>query len=178
MAASKAAIRYATALLDLAKEMKLEDKINDDVLMLDNICENNREFKAFIDSPIIQTRKKVKAYDALFEGKTDPMTLKFLKLVTKNGRENLLPEITESFIDQYRKYKGILDVHVKSAVPLEQKVKDSIIAKINTHFSGEIVLHESVDDSLVGGFVVRIEDKQIDASIKNQLANLKNILLN
>ena len=178
MAASKAATRYARALLDLAIEMKNLDAVYNDVVMIDGLCDSNRDLVAFLHSPIIQRRRKYETFDALFEGKIDKLTLGFLKLITKNGREKILPEITESFIAQYKKHKGIVDVYVTSAIALEAKVKDSIIAKVKENFKGDIVLHESVDQSLVGGFVVNVEDKQIDASIKRQLADLRNILLN
>ncbi|MBD3636517.1 MAG: ATP synthase F1 subunit delta [Crocinitomicaceae bacterium] len=178
MAASKAAIRYATALLDLSEEMGNLEKVKDDMVLLDDLCVSNRDLLAFLHSPIIQTRRKLKVYDALFQGKIEEVTLKFLKLITKNKRENILPEITESFIQQYKKHKGILEVHVKSAIALENNVRDAIRAQVKKHFEGEIEMHETIDQSLIGGFVVTVEDNQIDASIKSQLANLKNILLN
>lgn len=178
MAASKAAVRYATALLDLAIETNSLEKVNNDIVMIDGLCYSNRDLLAFLHSPIIQKRRKLQVYDAMFEGKIEAITLNFLKLLTKNKRENILPEVTESFIAQYKKHKGILDVHVKSAVKLEDKVKKAIIAQVQKNFEGDVLLHEEVDQTLIGGFVVRIEDKQIDASIKSQLANLKNVLLN
>lgn len=178
MAASKAAARYATALLDLSIEQNVLDNVHGDIQMIDELCNSNRDLLAFFHSPIIQTRRKLEVYDAMFKGKVSEMTLGFLKLITKNKRENIVPEITESFIQQYRKHKGILDVYVRSAVKLEDNVKKQITDKIKKSFDGDVVLHESIDESLVGGFVVRIDDKQIDASIKSQLTNLKNILLN
>lgn len=178
MAASKAAVRYATALLDLSIEMKSLEKVNKDVLMIDGLLYDCRELVAFVASPIIQKRRKLEVFDALFDGKIEPLTLKFLRLLTKNKRENILEEITESFIKQYRKHKGIVDVDVKSAIKLEDNVRESIIARVKKDFEGDVQLHESVDEELIGGFVVRIEDQQIDASIKTQLADLRNILLN
>jgi F-type H+-transporting ATPase subunit delta len=178
MAASKAAIRYAKALLDLTIEMKSLQKVYADVVMIDEICQDNRDFLAMLQSPIIQKRKKIEIYKALFDGKVQEITLNFLNLITSNSRENIIPQITESFIKQYKTNKGILEVSVKSAIALEENVKKGIIEKVQQHFKGEIELHEQVDQSLIGGFVVTIEDKQIDASIVNQLTNLKNILLN
>ena len=178
MAASKAANRYATALMDLSIERDLLEKVNADVLMLNDLFDTNRDFLAFLHSPIIQRRKKYQLFDSLFEGKTQGLTLDFLKLITKNFRENILPEMVESFIEQYKDHKGILDVHVKSAIPLDDKVKELIIARVKKNFEGDIKLYETVDDTIIGGFVVSVKGMQIDASVKNQLANLKNIFLN
>ena len=178
MVISKAAIRYAKALLDLAIEMKSLEPVYEDIVMIDGICQSNADFIAMLRSPIVAKRKKVEIYEAVFQGKVNEMTIGFLKLITTNSRENILPEITGSFIAQYKKNKGILDVHVTSAIALEDNVKKGIFEKIHQHFEGDIEMHEKIDQSLIGGFVINIEDKQIDASIKNQLTNLKNILLN
>ena len=178
MAASKAALRYAKAILDLSIEMKSLDTIQADMHMLNDLCYSNRDFVAFLHSPIIQKRKKYVALDALFQGKVDKLTLDFLKLLTKNSRDNILPQVIEGFIMLYRKHMGILDVYVKSVIKLDAGVKKTILEKVGEHFDGNIELHESIDEKLIGGFVVTVNDHQIDASIKSQLANLKNILLN
>lgn len=177
-AISKVAKRYAKSLLDLGVEQKVEDKIKDDMLMIHQLCDENRDFSAFLGSPIIQTRKKLKALEAIFDGKVEKMSLAFMKLLAKNNRENILEEISLGYIDLYKKHKGILEVFVKSAQPLEKSTKELIVSKVKKHFEGTIELHESVQEDLIGGFIVSIEDQQIDASVKSQLANLKNILLN
>lgn len=178
MASSKSASRYAKALLNLAIEQKSIDKVNKDMVELSNICKESKDLSNMLKSPIIDKNKKVEVFNAIFGKSWDKMSLKFIDLIVKNSRANIVPNIADSFVELYRKHQGILDVHLTSAVKLEKKVKDQILVKIQGHFKGKIELQESIDKDLIGGFIVRIDDKQIDASIASQLANLKNILLN
>jgi F-type H+-transporting ATPase subunit delta len=178
MASSKVASRYAKALLDLSIEQKSVDKVNADMLNLASLCRESKELTNLFKSPIIDKNKKVDAFNAIFEKSMDKMSLGFFQLIVKNSRADLVAQIADSFVAQYKEHNGMLDVYLTSAVELEAKTKDQIVAKIQKSFEGKITLHESIDESLIGGFVVRIDDKQIDASISSQLSNLKNILLN
>jgi F-type H+-transporting ATPase subunit delta len=178
MASSKSASRYATALLDLAIEQKSIDKVNADMIELSNLCKESDELMNMLKSPIVNDLKKVEAFNAIFGKSWDKMSLNFIALIVKNSRANIISEIADSFVDQYRRQQGILDVQLTSATKLEDATKAQILTKIGQNFEGKIELHESIDKDLIGGFVVRIDDKQIDASIANQLSNLKNILLN
>ena len=108
----------------------------------------------------------------------EKMSLDLMDLVLKNSREAMLPQIANGFVSLYKKKNNILDVTVISATTLDNTTKDLIIGKIKASFDGTIELIEKVDASLIGGFIVRIDDNQIDASIASQLSNLKNILLN
>lgn len=178
MASSKVASRYAKALLDLSIEQKSIEKVNNDMVELSNLCKESKDLVNMLKSPIVDKNKKVETFKAIFGKTWDKVSLGFIQLIVKNSRANIVPHIADSFVDQYRKYLGILDVQLTSAAPLEKKVKDQILAKIAKSFEGNIELHESIDPDLIGGFIVRIDDKQIDASIASQLTNLKNILLN
>ena len=101
-----------------------------------------------------------------------------MNLILKNSREDILRQIADAFINLYKKSKNIMDVTVISATKLDDKTRATIEAKIKANFEGTIELTEKIDPALIGGFIVRIDDQQIDASIASQLSNLKNILLN
>jgi F-type H+-transporting ATPase subunit delta len=179
MAVSKAAVRYAQALLDLALEQKVADKVNSDMAALYALCAENKELVNFLSSPIIPKNKKVEVFDAMFTGKVEAMSLNFFKLITKNNREYILNEIAESYVDLFKAHSGIVDVHITSAIKLEDSVKKQILDKVQAKYAGKTLeVHQDVDESLIGGFVVGVDGKQMDASIASQLTNLKNILLN
>lgn len=178
MSVTRVAYRYAQALLDLSIEQKVQDKVNADMVQLSNVCKESKDFDNLLNSPIVDSHKKIDVLNALFESNMDKMSLGFMKLIIKNSRENLLPEIAEGFVSLYKKSKNILDVTVTSAKELDKATKDKIVEKIKGSFDGTIEMVEKVDPSLIGGFIVRMDDKQIDASISSQLTNLKNILLN
>jgi F-type H+-transporting ATPase subunit delta len=177
MSVTRIAHRYAKALLDLSTEQNVVEKVNADMLQLSNICKE-QDFANLLSSPIVDSKKKSEIFNAIFGSNMEKMSLDLMDLVLKNSREAMLPQIANGFVSLYKKKNNILDVTVISATTLDNTTKDLIIGKIKASFDGTIELIEKVDASLIGGFIVRIDDNQIDASIASQLSNLKNILLN
>ena len=178
MSVTKVAYRYAQALIDLATEKKVVEDVYSDMNQLADVSTESRDFRALLNSPVISWHKKQEIFKALFENKISEMSLGFMNLIAKNSRENLLPEIAEGYIQLYKKSKNIHEVYVTSATTLDQATKDKIVEKIKAQVNGTIELTETVDPELIGGFIVRMDDKQIDASIASQLADLRNVLLN
>lgn len=172
------ASRYAKSLLDLSIEQNSVDKVNNDMVSLSEICAESKDFVNLLNNPIIHATKKIDVFNVLFEGKMEVVSVNFLNLITKNNRANILPTIAKSFIKLYKEYKGIVDVVITSAETLDSDTKAKILDKIKPIVKGDIALVEKIDPALLGGFIVNIEDKQIDASVASQLTNLKNILLN
>ena len=178
MGVTTVAYRYAQALLDLSTEQNSVEKVNADMEQLSTICDESSEFENFLNSPIIDARKKMDVFKVLFESKMEKISFGFLNLIVKNERENLIPEIAEGFVKLYKKANNIVEVTVISAVKLDAATKEKIVAKIKAKTNGTIELTEEVDASLIGGFIVRIDDTQIDSSVASKLTNLKNALLN
>lgn len=175
---SKVASRYAQALLDLAVEKNSLEKVNADMVNLSEVCSDSKDLTGVLKSPVISPFKKVEILQSIFGKQMTEMSLAFMSLIVKNSRANILPEIAESFIALTKKHNHILDVYLTSAAVLDGSVKEVILKKIQAKHSGTVNLIEKIDPSLIGGFVVRMEDEQLDASIANQLTNLKNLLLN
>jgi F-type H+-transporting ATPase subunit delta len=178
MSVTRVAYRYAQALLDLSNEKNLVEKVNADMVQLASVCKESKEFQNLLTSPIIDSAKKSHIFNQIFESKLEKMSVDFMQLILKNSREALMPAIANSFLKLYKKSKNIIDVTVISAVKLDDNTRLSLEAKIKANFEGSIELTEKIDPALIGGFIVRIDDQQIDASIASQLTNLKNILLN
>ena len=178
MSVTRVAYRYAQALLDLSVEQNIVEKVNADMVQLSNVCTESKDFANLLGSPIVDSKKKNDIFKVLFESKMEKISIEFMNLIIKNSRENILPQIADSFINLYKKKNNILDVTVTSATKLDNTAKKKIVEKIKKHFNGTIEMIEKVDASLIGGFIIQIDDKQIDASISSQLTNLKNILLN
>jgi F-type H+-transporting ATPase subunit delta len=173
------ASRYAKSLLELSIEKNNLDKINEDMVQLSEVCEESKDLTNLLSNPVVNSDKKNDVFDKLFKGKMDNLSLSFIHLITKNKRENILPNIAYSFTELYKNYKRILDVELISATPLEESTKSKIIDKVKAKYNGfSIHLIEEINPSLIGGFIVKIKDMQIDASISSQITNLKNILLN
>lgn len=172
MKGTKAASRYAKALLDLAIDNNQVDLVLDDMKYLAAVANESRDFQMLIQSPIVSSEKKISIFGQLF-GHFQETTSKFIELIAKKGREVLLGEIAASYEEQVNQYKGIKPVTIVSAVALDEATKNKIVAKIQGTVSGTLQVTEKIDPSIIGGFIVRMDDKQIDASVANQLDNLK-----
>jgi F-type H+-transporting ATPase subunit delta len=172
MKGTKLAARYATALLELALEQnKLEQVVGDMKYLLEANAET-KDFQLLLNSPIIKADKKIAIFTELF-GQFEELSMSFVKLVTTNGREMNLTMIASAFLDQVKEYKGIMPVTLVTATPLSGSVKDAILAKVAAKVNKELEVTEKIDSSLIGGFIVRMGDKQIDASVASQFNNLK-----
>ena len=101
-----------------------------------------------------------------------------IDLITKNKREYLLVEIAEAYLYLLKKHQQIVPVSIKSARKLEKETLDQILNKMKSHVEGDFEVTEEVDESLIGGFIVRMDDKQIDASVLTQLNRMKQELAN
>ena len=173
------AIRYAKSLLDLAQEQGKLEEVYTDIKMLDNICKSSREFANVLKSPIIKEDKKNKIIESVTEGRISLLTSSFIKLLGSKGRESNLVEIISAFIDQYNIVKGIHKVKLTTAVEVSDAVKNDFISKIKASEGIEnIELEASVDDSLVGGFVLEMEGWKADASIRRDLMDVQKQFLN
>ena len=172
MKGTKVAARYATALLELAIEQNKVEQIAADLKYLLEANDETRDFQLLLDSPIVKSDKKIAIFAELF-GQFEDLTMSFVKLITNNGRERYLPGIAEAFDVQVKEYKGIVPVTLISAVPMEDSTRSTILEKVEKSVKGQLEVTELIDESLIGGFIVRMGDKQIDASVASQFNDLK-----
>lgn len=172
MKGTKAASRYAKALLELAIENNQVDTVLDDMKYLSVVSADSREFQLLVQSPIINSDKKIAVFRELF-GQFQEISSKFIELITKKRREGLLSEIASSYEDQVNRYKGITPLTIISAAPLSETTKSKLLSKVQGLVPGTLEVTEKIDPALIGGFIVRMDDKQIDASVASQLDNLK-----
>ena len=177
MRSTKSAIRYAKAILELSSETNAVDQVASDMERIVEAGNDTGDFQVFLNSPVIKTDKKISILKVLFPEFTD-LTTSFIELITKNKREYLLTEIASAFVSLLKKQNGIVPISVTSAVKLEKQTLNQILEKLKSHVDGEFEVTEEVDPALIGGFVVRMEDKQIDASIASQLNRMKIELAN
>lgn len=172
--ADRAASRYVKSLLGLAIEKNALDNVHNDMLMFARVVEQNYSLALMLKSPVIAHHKKREILSKLFQSRVHPLTLGFFDIITKKNREPLLPAIAREFHNAYNEYKGIRRAVVTSAAPLDAatRAEFSDVVKKLSHMS-QVELVEKVDPEMIGGFVLNVGDRQIDASIKNKLKSLK-----
>jgi F-type H+-transporting ATPase subunit delta len=169
---SKISVRYSKALFQSAIDKKNLDKVNSDMMLIMEIC-SATEMKELLQSPVIRPSKKTEILHNILKGKVEEITLSLVNLVVLNGREGFLPAIARVFISETRKYKGITEVGLTTAIPVNEKIKAQIKELVTTVFNTKVDLKESVDKEIIGGFVLKIEDNFIDASVRNKLRKIK-----
>lgn len=172
MKGTKAASRYAKALLELSIDLKKVDQVAGDMNFLMETFRETAEFQSFLNSPVVKSDKKIEIFHQIFE-QFELETMKFVELVIKNRKESILPEIARSFDEQVKAFKGIIPIKLISAVPLNNATREEILSKVRANIKGELEVTEVLDADLIGGFIVRMGDVQIDASVSNQFNNLK-----
>ena len=169
---SKISVRYSRALFQSALEKKILDEVNQDMIFISETCKLP-EAKEFLRNPVIVPSKKVEIFHRIFGGNVQMITLALIDLVVKNGRESYLPAIARVFIHETLRHKGITKSVLTTAVVLDEKVKKQIIKMISEVFKTKVELEEVVDSDIIGGFILRIDDKYIDASVRNKLKKIK-----
>jgi len=172
MKSNKSAVRYATALLELCIEHNKVELIEADILQLIQTAEEVHDFQVFLSSPLIITDKKISILNQIFKD-FNQTTLDFLSLVANNGRESIMIDIAKQFNSLLKTHRGIVPITIISAQQLEEATKASILAQISGSINGTPEITEQIDAALIGGFIVRMGDHQIDASVANQLKRLK-----
>jgi F-type H+-transporting ATPase subunit delta len=174
MADSRVASRYVKSLLGLAVEQKALDAVHQDMLAFSKICEQNRAFTLMLRNPVIKHDKKRDILEKIFSGKVHTLSSAIFDIITRKNREPLLPVIAREFHVAYNDYKGVGEASVTTAVPLDSKLRgeiEQIVKKLSD--KKQVEIKEKIDADMIGGFVLNIGDRQVDASIKNKLKALK-----
>jgi F-type H+-transporting ATPase subunit delta len=174
MVDSRAASRYAKSLLGLAIEQNAVEQVAEDMKLFTKVVEGNKDFSLMLHNPIIKHDKKRDILEKLFKGKVNKLTMAIIDIITRKNREPLLAAIAREFQNQYNEYRSIGKATVTSATPLDAKLRAEFEQMVKTLSNKkQVELAEKVDASLIGGFVLNVGDRQIDASIKSKLKSLK-----
>ena len=174
---SKINVRYAKAFFTLAKEKGLTTELRQDADLITSVCESSSDFVLMLESPVVKTSKKAEALKLIFEDKVNVLSLNFLLLITENKRENYIPGIFRNLEDLYRHEEGIKSAVLTSAQPLNDALVLQVRKALESEFNAKVELKQKVDVKLIGGFVLRVEDKQYDASLSTQLKKIREQLL-
>jgi F-type H+-transporting ATPase subunit delta len=174
---SKITVRYAKALFALAKDGNAYEAMKSDMELLQQCVHDLPELQYVMSSPVIKVKEKIKLFEETFTS-FSPLTHSFIKMVLERRREEYLEGIARYFLTLLKSEQGIANAEVVTAVPLGEELRKSILNFITKKFNTKVDLHESVDDKLIGGFILRVGDSQIDASIASKLADIKQSLIN
>ncbi len=172
MKGTRAALRYAKATLNLAKERGLAKEINDDMLLIDKTISENNDLHNLLKSPIVKSAVKKIVLTELFGDKINSISQGVIKLLIENNRLQLLPLVASEYTIIYDFLLGVEIAQVTSAIPLNKELETRILKKIEKIAGKKITLNNIIDPSIIGGFILRVGDKQFDSSVSGQLKKL------
>lgn len=170
---------YANALFELAVEGNTVDEIYEEITALKDLFSESSEFISFMNHPQIDKEEKISLIDKAFKGNASDDVTGFIKVIVEKDRFSYINEIFDSFVHEIKEYKGIGEASVITPMPLTEIQKSELRDKLlkTTNYK-EIELDCKIDETLIGGMVIRIGDRVVDSSIKRQLFNLKSQLKN
>lgn len=177
MASTRAAIRYATAILDLSNSKGTSETVNNDMKSIASTIKGNEELSTFIQNPTIKVEVKEKALLEVF-ATVDNVTKGLLHLLFENKRFEILEVIAVEYSKLFDIMNNVEVAKVTTAIAMDTALEAKVLAKIATLSDKKITIENTVDPSIIGGFILRIGDQQYNASVANRLQILKRELSN
>ncbi|HNQ11882.1 MAG TPA: ATP synthase F1 subunit delta [Bacteroidia bacterium] len=173
MSEIKVASRYANSLALLARKNNQLDAVFADMSLIQQTCKSSRDLLMMLRSPVISTDKKNEILEKIFGQKISQISTAFIRIVTAKRREKFLPNIAASFIQSYKTEKGITSASIAVAKPLSDESRAKVLEHIRKAFTPTVELQETIDPSLLGGFLLRVNDIQHDATLSTKMRKLR-----
>lgn len=173
MKRTKLAARYAKALFEFAEELQKVDVISKDIELIDETFKSNEDLCFALLSPVVRTDKKISIMNGIFKDKVDDVTLRYLTLILKKGRELQINTICSEYVKIYKASKNIITLEVYSAYPLEEETLSKLREKVAGETKANIELEEHIKPDLIGGVMIKYGDYLVDASVKHSIDLLK-----
>ena len=175
-ASDPAAREYAVALYMLATEKESLQPVYDDLSAMDTAYRSDRDFRGFFTSPKVPSALKLEVIEKALGDKLNPIVKNFIGLLVRKGRESLLDNIADAF-EKYRdEAENRVHVLVESANELDNATRDKLIEQIAKSTGKSVDLRASVNEGLIGGMKIRIDDQLLDNSLASRLAGLSRLL--
>ena len=172
MQGSKAALRYAKAIISLAKDKNLTKEINDDMGLINNTISENDELRTFLKSPVIKNSIKKNALLEIFKD-VNTITSEVFNLLIENNRIEILSLVASKYRGLFNEMNNVQVAKVTTAIPLTPSLEAKIQEKVKELTGNEAKIQNIIDESIIGGFILRVGDIQYNGSVKAQLSNLK-----
>ncbi len=169
----RAANRYAKALLEYALQQNSLERVFQDMSLIQKTIDENKDLERLLVSPIVKATVKKNVLDKVFTGISAEVRRLF-DLLVENRRLPILGQIAQKFVLRYNEYKNNKTAIVTTVIPLNEGMRAEVLKKIETLTQNKgITLENKVDESIIGGFILRIGDIQYNASVVHKLNKLK-----
>jgi F-type H+-transporting ATPase subunit delta len=173
MSTPRAAKRYAKSLFSLAEERGAIEHMENDVRQLHDAISNSHELVMLLKSPVVKAGTKENILVRIFDQNISELSLEFVKILVRKGREPILPAIIQETLSLVRNMRNVRLAEVKTAVPMDDALRERVSKALKHLHDGDVELQETVDPSLLGGFQLLMDNRMIDASIKREIDLLR-----
>jgi F-type H+-transporting ATPase subunit delta len=174
---SAISVRYAKAVFNLGKEQDVLSLLKNDMELLSAACKQSAEFNQLLDSPVIPASQKISLFRKIFSQSVTEITMNLLELLSKNKREIFLESICRNVLALIRKEKNIKTAVLTTARKLDQENLQRIIKILEKELGASVELTEKVNQKIIGGLILSIDDKQYDASVSTQMKKIRQKLI-
>lgn len=171
------AVAYARSILELANEQNQAAEFGQELAAIGELLRQNPSFSEFLADPGIAASERTAALDKLFRGRASPLVMNLLGVLNTRGRLNLLPAVTDAYGVLLDEQLGNIEVDVTVAQKLDSAQLEEVRRRVGEALGKNAVVHQYVDDAIIGGLVLRVEDRLIDASVRSQLEAMRERML-
>ncbi len=172
MSGSRAAIRYAKAVLSLATDQKSAEAVNSDMKTITTAIAQSEDLNQMLQSPVVRSSDKKVVLASVFKN-ANVATVNLIDTLISNKRLALLNDVAASYTELYDRLRGSQIATVTTAVPLTADLKTKVLAKVKELTGKEAEVENIIDENILGGFILRVGDIQYNASVANKLDKLK-----
>lgn len=173
MKATRLTSRYAKSLLTLVIENNSLEETLEDMKLILAVCSENRDLTLLLKSPVVKSDKKLSILSDVFSKSITELTMTFINIITSKKREKFLEGIAESFVSLYKSHKNIETVTLTTACIIDENTKSEILKYIKMNGKSVVELTEVINEDIIGGLIIRMGDKQLDASVSKNIKELK-----
>ena len=174
---SSVATAYAKPLLELANEQDQAESIGQELRALREVVESNPTFAEFLSNPGVSEAERGEVLKRTLEGRASPLMLNFLGVLNARGRAGLLAQVSQAYDDLLDELFGKIEVDVTVAERLGPEELEEVRRRVSEALGKEAVVHQYVDEAIIGGLLLRVQDRLIDASVRSQLRALRTQML-
>lgn len=170
---SRVAKRYARSLLSLAKTEGKLDEVMADMQLIDKVTADSPDLRSALANPILSSDKKLNVLTAIFKGKVADLTMRFISLVSQKNRESELVNMAKEAIRLNQEAKGLVAGEVTTVMLLDDTLRTQFRQLVRDRMGKDVELEEKIDPTLLGGYILRVGDQQIDESLRTKLQRLE-----
>ncbi|MBX3043826.1 MAG: ATP synthase F1 subunit delta [Candidatus Kapabacteria bacterium] len=177
MTEQRVSLRYAKAVYETALAAGTLDTVYNDFIAIGKVLNQSQLLRTMLKSPVIKTWKKKNVFKELFSNMISELSFNFIQLIADKEREFLLKDIIASFDKLYLAKMNIIKADIVTSREVDETLRTKILTELSRRLEKTVIPTFKVDESIIGGIMIRVEDWVYDASVQNQLAKLRNQLI-